>query len=176
LEVASFQGSIANDAGAEQRRRVDRLDAIGNGIGEILRHGGKLCIAPIGHIAGEPRIQAQILPATQAVLAGAIGESQPGDADSIAWPEPPGFLATIDHSPDDLVAWDHRELHRRQISLDYMQIGAANSADLYLGEDIAWAKVRPINLLQMERISVDRRLGVENHGAHTHSMGLDTLR
>ena len=79
-----LDGLVGGDAGAGQRRRVERVDAVGDGhdvggvgdrvLGERRRRRRTRCCAAL----------AQRLPAGDAVVAGAAGPAEPGNGDPVA--------------------------------------------------------------------------------------------
>src|SRR5690242_892744 len=75
-----LQRAIANQAGAEQRRRFGIAVTFENGEDVARISDGVLGIAAVDLIAGEAWIVAEVLAAGAAVEAGAVGEAEPRHA------------------------------------------------------------------------------------------------
>ena len=72
----------------------------------------------------------------QAVAALAAGVSEPGDADATADLEARHAVTFLDHRPDDLVTRPDRNLRLRQIAVDHVQVGAADTAGCDSDQDL----------------------------------------
>src|SRR5207247_10392400 len=113
------QRAMADQAGAEERRRLLVGVALGNRKAEALVGDGVLGVAAVEVVAGEPGLVAEILAPARAVAAAAVRPSQPGDAQTAA-------ARLLD--ADDLVARNERELRARPLSVDDVQVCAADPA------------------------------------------------
>jgi hypothetical protein len=78
------QRSVADQPGAEQRRRLDVLIVAEDRETEALVGDGQLGIAAVDVVAGEAAVVTEVLPALPAVAAFAVGPAEPGDADALA--------------------------------------------------------------------------------------------
>src|SRR3712207_9405010 len=65
-------------------------------------------------VAGESGVVAQVLPAGEAVAAGAVRVAEPGYADPVPGREPFDAHADLLHRADDLVAGDQGQLRVRE--------------------------------------------------------------
>jgi hypothetical protein len=74
-----------------------------------------------------------------AVLAAAVGITQPGHPDAITSLEAMDMLTFFCDRANDLVPHDERKLWIPQIAIQYVQIGAAYPAGMYLEQDLVWA-------------------------------------
>ena len=82
---------------------------------------------------------AQVLAVRAAVAAGAVGEAEPGHADALPHREALDARADRLHGPHDLVAEHQRELGMRQVPIDDVQVGAADSAGLHTDQHLPLA-------------------------------------
>ena len=78
------QRTIADGAGAQQRRGLDVREDGGDGVGEGGRHGHQLGVSAVGIAAGGAKIRAEVFIAGQAGRALTAGRVDPGDAQPIA--------------------------------------------------------------------------------------------
>src|SRR5262249_11960324 len=78
------QGSVADEAGAHQRRRLDIAVTLVDRKAIALVGDGQLGIAAIDLIAGEASAVAQILAAGAAIFADPAGPAEPRHADPVA--------------------------------------------------------------------------------------------
>ena len=88
------QRPVADQPGAEQRRRLRVRIAVGDRQAEALVGDGQLGVAAVDVVAGEAGVVAEVLAAAAAVAALAVGPAEPGDADPLrrsrsAPPPPP---------------------------------------------------------------------------------------
>jgi hypothetical protein len=136
------QRAVADEAGAEQRRRL--LIGKGRRNGETValvgdRVGG---IAAVARIAGEAGSLAEILAARNAEAAGAARPSEPRHADARAERELLGARAARRDRADDLVAEHERQLRMRELAVIDVQIGAADAAGVNGDQDLALPRRR----------------------------------
>ena len=80
-QLCPFQGAIADDSSAQQRRGFNIGERLGNRIGKVFLDNGVFGVAPVGMIAGEPRPLAQVLPSGPAVPANSTRVAEPCNAD-----------------------------------------------------------------------------------------------
>ena len=87
------QRAVADDPGAQQRRRLGIVEHLGQGVGVALVDDRQLGVAAVGIPPGERRGDAQVLGAAPAEPAAPAGPAQPGDADALADVEAPTLRA-----------------------------------------------------------------------------------
>src|SRR5439155_20998249 len=112
-----------------------------NRVRERLGHQRGVAEAPAGVVAGELGPLAEDLAGRRAERAGATRAAQPRDADTLARREAsrPG-PAALDLA-HDLVAGDDRRSHERQVALDDVEVGAADTACGDPHADLAGARL-----------------------------------
>ena len=147
VEAAATQAAIADDPGAQQRR--DLL------VGEVLRQridevrGGR-------HVFGEPAVAcppgelgslAEVLAPPRAKAAHTAGAVQPRDTDA--------FARRLD-DPDDLVPGDHRRATYRQLPLDYVQVGPADTAGADVDQQVSVRGFGGLDIFDPQRPLADR--------------------
>ena len=156
------QGAIADQSRAEQWRRLQVRIVLRQWKTEALIGDEVLRIAAIEVIAGEFRLQAQVLETAPAEAAGFVNESEPGHADSLFRRKavraiaPPGDVANH-HVPDD--EW---QLGVQQLAVDDVKIGAADGADGDLDQDLLRARAWDGQVFEAQRLSD----GAEAHRLH----------
>ena len=84
LDAAALERSVADHAAAQERRRGQIVEPVGQAQREVGAHGGVRRVAAVDVPAGERRPRAQVLASRAALVAGAVGAGQPGDAGAIA--------------------------------------------------------------------------------------------
>jgi hypothetical protein len=102
------QRAVADQPGAEERRRLDVVVPDGKREAVVLVGDDPLRIATVELVSREPGRLAEVLPARAAVAARSVRPAEPGDA------EP----APVLRPADDLVARDERELRVRELAVD----------------------------------------------------------
>ena len=121
-------GAKADQAGAQQRRRMAVVIAPGQGEAEALVGGGVFGKAAVAVIAGEHRKIAEVFALHGAKRTAAAGAAQPGNADPLADGKAAGLRAPGDDLPDHLMAGHHAGAVRRQVAVDDVQVSAAHTA------------------------------------------------
>ena len=144
--AGQLERAVADQAGAEQRRRLDVAERVGKGegvagVGDAV--GGEAAVA--GE-AGEQGIVAEILAALAAIGAMAAGPAEPGNADPVADAEALRALAQRRDPADDLVAGHDRQ-RALKVAVDDMEIGPADAAGGDLDQQLARAgrRHRPLD-------------------------------
>jgi hypothetical protein len=165
-DAGQAQRTVADDAGAQERRGLEVGKSLRDRVAEIRRHPDALGEAPVPGPACEVGIFAKILPVGAAETAGAAGAVEPGRADPLAGPDAGGARAAFEHPADDLMPGNDGQAPRRQVALDHVQIGAADPADADAKQHLAGAGTGFGKLAQHERRRLDRGLAIENPGAH----------
>ncbi len=112
------QRSVADQAGAKKRRRLEVAEAGRQRQAEALVGDRPLGVPAVAVVAGEARTVTEVLAAAQAVAALAARPAEPGNT------EAPSVLGLA----DDLVAGDERQLRLRQLAVHDEQVGAADAA------------------------------------------------
>src|SRR6185436_7365667 len=154
--------AVADQPGAEQRRGVVIRKAIGDREAEALVRHGALGIAAIDVIAGELRVLAQVLAARAAVTAGAVGAAEPGDAYPVTGRKAVGARPRFEDRSDDLVPEDQRQLRLVQLSVEDVQVRAADAAHRDVDQDLAVGGRRLRELTLRQRLT----RSLEHHRAH----------
>ena len=128
LDGAALERSIPDHAAAQQRRRREIVEPVGEAQREVGARDRVRRVAAVDVPAGERGVRAQVLAPGPALVAGAVAARQPGHARPIA--DVPVADAGSDglDAPDDLVAGDDRPLAHRQIALAQLQVRAADAA------------------------------------------------
>jgi hypothetical protein len=125
LRASDSEAAEADDAGAEERRDVGVVEFGKERVGEVGADEGVFGVASVDGVAGEGGVVAEIFFVAKTEGAGAVGATDPGDADAGA------FGCAVDDFADDLVTEDEGFLNERQVAFEDVEIGAADSA----GED-----------------------------------------
>ena len=132
--------AIADDARAQQRRRLHVAEHRGNRVRVLLVHHGVFREAAVGVPAGELGALAEVLAIRRAVEARPARVAQPRDADPIALAEASRVAAARHHAADRLVAGHQRRAQRRQLALDDVEVRATDRARADPDEDLARAR------------------------------------
>jgi hypothetical protein len=165
------QRPVADDAGAQQRRRLLVLDLLGQGVGEPLVDQARVGVATVDVPAGEGGRRAQVLVAPAAVRAGAVGAAEPRHTDPVADGKPGRAGAERVHPAHDLVARRGGRTVRRQVTLGEVQVGAAHPATADPHSDLARARHRQLPFDAAQRAVVDRSDVVDHPSLHApHSL------
>src|SRR5450830_299042 len=164
-EARQAEGAVADDAGAEKRRRNDVGESFGKLVDEIRlgqdRRGKAAVDGPSREFGGV----AQVFTAAHAEAAGAAGPVEPPDPDAPA-EERFGARPRADDRPRDLMAGNHERPYDRELALDDVEIRPADSAGRDLHEDLAGARSRIRDVFEDEGPRLDRSRSVEPEGAH----------
>ena len=121
-------GTIADEAGAQQRRRLGVAVALGQGedvpfIGQVV-----LGEPPVQGVPVELRLVAQVFPSRPAVGALAAGPAQPGRPHPLAHAPSLNSLPHRHDLPHDLVPGNHRQLGVGKFAVYEVQVRPANGA------------------------------------------------
>jgi hypothetical protein len=142
LHLGELEGAIADDAGAQQRRRLGVAEHGRERVREALVDDRVVGESAVGVIAGELGALAKVLAARAARLARAARGAKPGDADAVSGPEAVRVRTGTLDAPDDLMTRHDRRPHRRQLALDDVQIGPAHAARADAYEHLARSRRR----------------------------------
>ena len=115
---ASRERAVADQPRAEQRRRLQVAEPLGDREAEALVGDDPLGVAAVEVVAREARAVAEVLAAARAEAALAARPAEPRHA------EPPAVAGLA----DDLVARHERQLRSRELAVDHVQVGAADAA------------------------------------------------
>ena len=158
----AYQRPVADEPGAEERRRLEIGIAVGNREAVALVGNGSLGIAAVDRVAGEARALAEILPPARAEPAAAAGPAEPGDADALTLFEARDAGAQLTDRADDLVPRHERQLRLCQLAVDDVQIGATDAAGVDVEPNLAGPGLRIWQLELLERCPGP----VEHHRPH----------
>jgi hypothetical protein len=172
----SLERAVADQSSAQQRRDVFVIEVFGQRVCEVLRDNSIFRVPTINVVTGIPRVAAQILASTPAELAGAVHMLQPGDADPPPDPQAHHTVAGFVHSSNNLMAGDDRHPVRREIPLDNVKIGAANSADAYFHPNLARPRSRRVHFSLSQRQLLHALLLRQDHRAHGFKISNHLLR
>src|SRR5579863_2796084 len=164
LNASHTQAAEPDDAGTEQRRHVDGVEAFGNRVGEIGADGGVLGVAAIDGVAGEDGMIAEVLHLVGAIPAVAVDAADPGDAGACA--EGEFRRSAFDDFADDLVTGDDARADGGKIAFNDVEIGTADAAGDHLEKDLAGTGARSGNVLNADPVAGGGRAGMEDGGAH----------
>jgi hypothetical protein len=140
LAVGEPQSAIADQPSAEQRRRREILEPVGNRKAEALVRDAPLRVAAVDVVAGEARVVAEVLAAAAAVAAGAVRPREPRDA------EPPAVV----RDADDLVPEGQRQLRPVELAVDDVEIGPADPAGEHAQQHLSRRRVRNRHVLESQ--------------------------
>ena len=164
------QGAESDDPGAEKRSRVQVGEAFRKPIDEVFGRQGVFGVAAVYCIAGEGRVFTEILLAGPAVFADAAGTVQPRNSDAVADAQKAGLAADRFDNPHDLMARDHGRFTRRQLALDDVQVGAADTAGGDADEHLIALGRGAREFLKYKRPALDRRGRRQQASQHEHSI------
>jgi hypothetical protein len=168
--LAPAQRAVADDPGAEERRRVGIGEHRGNGVRERLGHHRQLRIAAVGVVARVAGRGAEVLGARPTGRAGAVGVTEPGDPHAVTGAEAAAAGTGLLHRPDHLMPRHHRQLPRRQVPLDHVEVGPADPAHPHADQQVLRTGDRRRPVARLQGPGVDRRLAVQHHRPHAGIM------
>src|SRR5262249_33963874 len=134
---------VADQAGAEQRSRLEVGIAVGNREAVALVGDGPFGVAAVEVVAGEASALAEVLAAAEAVAALAVRPAQPRHA------EP----AAVVRDADDLVARDERRLRPLELTVHDVEVGAADPARQDAQAHLPGRRLRDLQLAQLQRLA-----------------------
>ena len=165
--AARAQRPVADDPGTEQRRRLLVGQSGGQPVCILFGHQARLGVPAVDVPAGERRVQAQVLRATPAEPAPAVGAAR-------ARPLRPGPRRANRAAPgperldraDDLVAGGDVRPARRQVALGQVEVGAADAAAADPYPQLAGPRLRHRPVDQLQRTCLDRTGTVDDPRSH----------
>jgi hypothetical protein len=111
-------------------------------------------------------VQTQVFLTAPAEVAGAVGQSQPRDANAITHPKPAHSRAECLDPAHDLVPRNYACSPRWQVTLGKMQVGATDAAAGDCDAKLPGSRFRIRPLDQSERMLVDRAGVIDGPGPH----------
>jgi hypothetical protein len=160
------EGSVPDDARAQQRRRVLVVHGGRKAVGESFVDDAKVGVATVAIPSGECRLDAEVLGAAPAIGAAAVDRAQPRHADPVADREPTGSRPERLDLSHDLVSRSDTGPARGQVTLGEMQVGAAHAATRDPDQDVGRRRLRPITIDSPKRPGIDRPRSVDHPGPH----------
>jgi hypothetical protein len=150
-------------------------ETVGQRVDEVGARGAQLGVAAVDRPPGEVRIRAQVLATRQAEAAAAAGAVQPGDADALAERQAVARArraqagAESGDLADDLMAGDDRRAPRGELTLDHVQVGAADAAGAHAQQHFVLARHRRGHFFERQWRRCDRRAPVQYRSSHQGS-------
>ena len=143
------QRGVGGDAGAQQRRRRGRVDAVRNGEDEAGVHDDVGRVAALGDgavavgagVGGHHAVEAVLLVAVAAVGALAAGVDHAADADTVTDPVAGDVGADLGDDTHDLVSRHDGERLGSPVAVDGVDVGVTDPGVLDLDEDVVRADV-----------------------------------
>src|SRR5204862_7737925 len=152
MRIASFPvRPITEHSRAEERRKIDIVVLLGQMKTVARVRDGELGVAAVDVVAGKFSFIAKILPVRSTISAFAIRPAEPLNTDAIADLKSIDVLAELFDTPDDLVTKNQRQLWIRQLAINDVKIGSANSARADANEQLPPSRFWLRNLTQLER-------------------------
>ncbi len=136
-DIPGAQRRIGGDAGAQQRRGLGQLQALGHPQDEFFAHHQVLGIAAVGHLVGNAVqavvglgivLAAHLFFALAALVAHLAGVHHAADGDAVADLVPLDLGADGGDPADDLVARDHGVAAGAPVVARLVQVGVADPA------------------------------------------------
>ena len=129
------QAAKSNNARAQERRSIKRIECRGQRKNKIRASRGKLRVPAIHAISSERRRIAEILEIVPAIPARAVRAANPRHTNVRPNRECAGSSAN--NFSDDLMPRNQRRAQRGQLAFDNMQISPANSAGQHPQENLS---------------------------------------
>ena len=161
--------AVADQPGAEKRRRLDVAERRRHGEAEPLVRDAELRVATVQVVAGEERAVAEVLTPGATVRTRAARPAEPRHSDAVARRESSGARHDLG---DDLVTGDERELRPGQLAVDDVQVGAADAAREHAEERLSRAGLG-IGQLDLPKRRASRR---QHHRPHRRISTLLVMR
>src|SRR5262249_36720680 len=137
-------------------------EAVRDGIDKVLMSRGVFGVAAIDGITGEFRSIAEVLTSADTVGATSIGLVQPWNPDARAYPIARGTWAQAIDGADDLMSGNNAVFPRRQLALNHVKVGPADTAGVNSNQNFLFPGLRNWKLAQLERKALDWT-GVPEH-------------
>jgi hypothetical protein len=156
LDLGPAQRAVADRARAQQRRRGDVVELIGQMNREVLGDGDRLGVTTVHRPTRELGVLAEVLVAAPAVSAHAVGPVQPAHADAFGGMQPRAAFAQRVHHADDLMPGHDRQPRQVELPGDDVQIGAAAGAHADLQANLARPRIGRVAIDELERRGANR--------------------
>jgi hypothetical protein len=157
---------IADDAGAQQRRRGDLVEPIGQPVAEPFVDTAVIGVSAVEVPTGEAGRFAQVLLASAAEPTAAVRTGEPRDADMITNSEAGAVLAYFVDNANDLVTWHHARAPRGQIALSEVKICSAHPTTENAEANLAGRWMRIGQLDKPKGLAGDGPRCVDYPGSH----------
>jgi hypothetical protein len=151
---------------AQERRRLVVGEDLGDRIRPLRGHDRVLRVAAVVRPAGEARPLAEVRLPFDAEFARSAGRSHPRDSNTVADREAADARADRVDRADDFVTGDERTPPRFEVSLDDVEVRAADAAHPDAHSQVARSRHGCCELLRRQRTSPDRRGTAEKDGSH----------
>ena len=135
-QVRPPQGAVPDDPRAQKGRGIDVRERIGDPVGIPLRYDSQPGKTAVGVPPGVLGGGTEVLRTASTPAAPAARATQPRDSDAVPEGEPARVRPGGHDRPDHLVPGDHARSSRRQVTLDQVQIGAADAARTHLDQHL----------------------------------------
>ena len=156
------QRTVADESGAEQRRRLKVGVPLRKGKTETMVGHGVLGEAAIYLITGKPGCIAEVFLVAAAVSAVAAGPAEPRDTDPVSLLKPLHSFTDPGNPADHLMSGHQRQLRLVQFAVNDMEVGAADAAGMDPDEELTGFRFRNRQLFQHKGFPDP----FEHHGAH----------
>ena len=167
LDPAPPQRPVADDPGAQERRRLGVRERVGDRVGERLVHDRVFGVAAVGVPARVPRAGAEVL---AAVAAERAASARARAATRCRRGPPRGTVTRLRRAPSTRPTtwWPGTSGSRcgGKIAFDDVKVGAAHAARRDAHEDLAGAGDGIGEIAERERARGDARLTLEHHRLH----------
>ena len=144
---------VGRDSGASERRCIEGVDPIGD-LDDVARVRGRvLAEAAVDRVPHVLLLEAEGLPAGDAVVARAAGVAEPGHRNTIADPDLGDARTELLHDPDAFVTGNERRggLHR-PVAVCGVDVRVTETRRLDLHSDLTRCERATRNLLDAERL------------------------
>src|SRR5579864_136135 len=147
FDSGNANGAKADNAGAEQRRRMKVIQLWGNRKTKICAGKRVFGIAAVNGVAGECGKVTQVFHVAPAVSAGAVDAADPGNTN------PAAFLYSFscDNFTHNLVSGNNARMARRKFTFDNVQIGVTDSAGEHTQQNVTWFRLGSGDVFDLER-------------------------
>jgi hypothetical protein len=159
--ACNAQGPKTNDSSTKKRRCVQVVESIAQQMDEVRAGDDGRGISPVNIVSGKGRIVAEVLMSVEAKSARAIGAAEPRNADARSDGEC-NVGRGVGDDADDLVPRHDRRVVGLEVTLDDVEIGAANTARSNRDENLARLQRRDFALLDVQPVDCDRTRGMKH--------------
>ena len=164
FDSSNTQAAKTDDAGAEQRSRVQIIEGFREGENEVGASESILAVSASYCVTGEGGGLAEIFETLLTVSAGAVGSTEPGNADPRT--ERKIRCCSIDDFSHDLVSRDNSQLLLGQLAFDDVKVSPAYAASSYAQQHVSGPYARVGNIDDLQGTLCDGARRGENSGFH----------